>query len=265
MDFVLSTYLYLSIFPESLIASMLPPEEFGVYFALGTSKQSRGQAAFIEVDQRMRSDFFPLEDIEQRCQPHVDGQPKRSVYLSIYRVLEHIPLAALKSLYLVTDAGKVLELQKTDYVPEEQRQLHLYQELCPVTPRVASLFNPVEFCRFVTNREFPVSVPKLFFMEMVLHDLAIDPLLASADDLDYANIEHLRACLTGLVQHPEKPAKTVNRTMQREIAYDLIKNGFFIGDQEQFCYYPFPSPRELEEKHYEWWRSAQDLTYWDYK
>lgn len=235
---------------------MLPPEVFGVYLALGTSKQSRGQAIFIEVDANFKSDYFPLEDIGWRCRPHVNGEPKRSVYLSIYRVLEHIPLSALKNLFLVTEAGHVLELHKTDFLPDEQRQLHLYQELCPVTPLVASLFNPVEFCRYVTNRQFPVSVPKLFFIEMALNGWAIDPLLAPAENLQYANMEHLRACLAGLVQHPEKPAKTVNRTMQREIAYDLVKNGFFIGDQETLFYYPFPARQELESGHYAWWQSA---------
>jgi hypothetical protein len=34
-------HLYLSMIPEALIASMLTPEEFGVYYALGTAKKSR--------------------------------------------------------------------------------------------------------------------------------------------------------------------------------------------------------------------------------
>jgi len=117
----LAAYLYLSIFPESLIASMLPPEEFGVYFSTGTAKRSRGQALFLEIDRDFTSDYFNLDDVAQRCQPHIDGQPKRSVYLSIYRVLEHLPVSALKNLYLVSDEGKVLELPKIGRLPEEQR------------------------------------------------------------------------------------------------------------------------------------------------
>ena len=35
-------YLYLSIVPEALIASMLPPEEFGKYYAVGNKKRTRG-------------------------------------------------------------------------------------------------------------------------------------------------------------------------------------------------------------------------------
>jgi len=32
----METYLYLSLIPESLIASQLAPEEFGNYYAVGT-------------------------------------------------------------------------------------------------------------------------------------------------------------------------------------------------------------------------------------
>ena len=43
-------HYYLSLIPDSLIASMLPPEEFGSYYALGSHKRSRGQAIFFEID-----------------------------------------------------------------------------------------------------------------------------------------------------------------------------------------------------------------------
>ena len=36
------------------------------------------------------------------------SSPKRSVYLSAYRVLERVPLQAIGSLYLTTDDGRVL-------------------------------------------------------------------------------------------------------------------------------------------------------------
>ncbi len=43
-------YIYLSITPESLIGSMLPPDEFGAYLATGTKKRNKGQAIFFELD-----------------------------------------------------------------------------------------------------------------------------------------------------------------------------------------------------------------------
>jgi hypothetical protein len=242
--------------PESLIASMLPPADFGNYFATGMKKRARGQALFFQVDPNFSSAYFPMSDIEERCQPHVDGQPKRSVYLSIYRVLEHLPLEALLDLYLVTPNGAVLQVSPEPYPEDLRKELHLYQELCPVTPRIATSFNPREFCRFVTHPGYPISVPKLIFVELMLNGMAIDPYLAQPDDLPYSDIGHLRDCLIEVQQHPEKPTKTVIRYLQQDLLYRAIKNGFFIGDQEQFYYYPFPSFETLELQHGLWWQSA---------
>ena len=42
----MTIHFYLSLIPEALIASMLSPEEFGNYYAVGSKKKSRGQAMF---------------------------------------------------------------------------------------------------------------------------------------------------------------------------------------------------------------------------
>lgn len=252
----MKTYLYLSLMPESLIASMLPPEEFGNYFAVGTKKRTRGQAMFFEVDPNFKSDFFPLEHIEEKCIPHSDGTPKRSVYLSIYRVLEHVPMSQLRKLYLVTDDGRVLGLDKQEYVPSGEKELHLYQQLCPVNPRVASGLDPLQFCRFITDTSKNVSVPRLVFVELMLDDLAKDPVHAKINNIPYPNIDHLRDCLIGIQEKRDKATKTVIRYLQGDILYRTCKNGFFIGDQNEFFYYPLPSKEELEDKYYPWWRSA---------
>ena len=252
----MKTYLYLSLLPQSLVASMLPPEEFGNYYAVGTKKRTRGQAIFFEVDANFESDYFPLSDIEKKCVPHPDGKPKCSVYLSIYRVLVNVPMKQLKKLYLVTDDGRVLGIDKQEYKPPEGKELHLYQQIAPVNPRIASNYNPLEFCRFVTDMSHPVSVPRLVFADLILNGLSTDPVFASADNLPYANIDHLRDCLEGLQEHPEKPTKTVIRYLQGDILYRTIKSGFFIGDQNDFYFYPFPSREELESKYFTWWRSA---------
>ncbi len=89
----MTVHLYLSLIPEALIASMLPPQEFGVYYTVGYSKKMRGQAMFIELDPDFRHDFFPIEQGIARCVPHENGSLKKSVYIATYRVLEHIPLA----------------------------------------------------------------------------------------------------------------------------------------------------------------------------
>ncbi len=252
----MKNYLYLSLVPESLIASMLPPEEFGVYYAVGNKKRTRGQALFFEVDPaKLDQTAFPMEDIEKRCRPHEDGRPKHSVYLSIYRVLEHVPLEALMKMYLVTEDGRVLGLDSKPFVPSDKDSLHFYQELCPVTPRIVSKLDPAAFTKFITDRNQPVSVPRIAFVELILRDLRRDPNTADVDDLPYINIEHLRDCLRDLRNEFSKPTKTVIR-QGHDLLYRTIRGGFYIGDQTGLKYYPMPSRTELDSTHYTWWRSA---------
>ena len=83
----METHLYLSVMPEALIASQLSPPSFGTYYATGSEKKSRSQAMFFELDPDFRHPYFDIEAGLERLVPHEDGSPKRSVYISIYRVL----------------------------------------------------------------------------------------------------------------------------------------------------------------------------------
>ncbi|MBN1791003.1 MAG: hypothetical protein JW830_10940, partial [Bacteroidales bacterium] len=193
----MNTYIYLSVLPEALIASMLPPKDFAEYLATGTRKKTRGQAIFFEVDQDIARNLLPSEYINKRCVRKPDGSPKSSVYLSVYRALEHIPLRALRNLFLVTEDGRMLELRKGPYdlKTEKQKQLHLYQELCPVTPIIASNLSPSAFAKELTSESEQVYMPKLMFVELMLDQLALDPVRGSAQNLPYTDIGHLRDCL----------------------------------------------------------------------
>jgi hypothetical protein len=249
-------YLYLSLVPEGLIASMLPPNEFGNYLSVGTKKRTRGQAMFFEVDMESVKDIIPMDYINKRCVVQENNKPKNSVYLSIYRVLEMIPIKALIKLYLVTDDGRVIGLDKAEYKEKSDNRLHLYQELCPVTPRIASTLAPREFSLLMTDGSEKVSVPRLVFTELELGDLASNPEAAKIDNLPYSNIQHLRDCLLILKNNEDKDKKTIIRTFTKDLLYRTIKNGFFVGDKEDMIYFPFPTIEELESKHYAWWRSA---------
>lgn len=249
-------YLYFSVTPEALIASGLEPEKFGSYLAVGTQKRSRGQAVFFELDIDKVGDLVSKKYIEDNCKPRPDGTPKRTLYLSVYRVLDQIPLDALKSLYLATDDGRVLKLDKGEFNYEKNESLHLYQELCPVTPRIASTLNPVDFVKYVCDPNNNVSVPKLLTVQLDLGELANDPIAGKAEDLPYSNIYHLRDCLAGLLQNTSKFTKTVVRFFNGDIKYRTVKNGFFIGDKENCIFYPFPSKEDLNGKYFTWWKSA---------
>ena len=190
----MSKYIYLTCTPEALVASMLPPAGFGLYLSTGTKKRNRSQVMFFEVDLNKIEDLIDIDSLNRRCVAKEDGSPKSSVYLSVYRVLETIPTTALKSLYLTTDHGHVLELKRADYDKsrEPQNALHLYQELCPVTPLVASGLAPSVFLKKLTDGSTPIVLPKLFFVELKLGELATNPLSGSAEHLPYSNIGHLR-------------------------------------------------------------------------
>ena len=252
-------FLYLSATPEALIASMLSPKDFGNYLAIGTEKRTRGQAIFFEVDIAKVKDIIPMDYIKRRCVPQ-NGNPKKSVYVSIYRVLENLPLDSLKSLYLATDDGRVLELKQGKYIPDDNDLgLHLYQELMPVTPRVASSLNPKEFMQYMTGQVEQIILPKLFFVELWLDELATDPVNGSKENLPYPNIDHLRDCLIGIKKEPQKIKKTVIRFFQGDLLYRICKNGFFIGNKNMLLYYPFPEIEELRTIYYTWWRSASTI------
>jgi hypothetical protein len=253
----MSKYIYLTCNPEALVASMLPPEGFGLYLSTGTKKRNKGQAIFFEVDQGKIESLIDMDSLNKRCVAKPDGSPKSSVYLSVYKVLETIPVAALKSLYLTTDHGCVLELKKAVYdkTREPNNALHLYQELCPVNPLVASSLAPSVFLKRLTDGSIPIVLPKLFFVELKLGELATNPLSGSAEHLPYPNIGHLRDCLEILKGEYEKHMKTVHRIFSGELLYRTIDTGFYVGAKDEIAYYPYPKMAELENLNYNFFRA----------
>ena len=254
------THLYLSLIPQALIASMLPPEEFGSYYAVGRQLHVQGEAIFFELDPEFRSYDFPFNVVEEKCVPGPNGEPKESVYLGIYRVLSRVPVAALGDLFLVTGDGQTLRLKRREYQAHAPRELHLYQEFCPITPMVASQLEPREFCRFITDPTQPIHVPRIVFSELMLHELATDPEKGRSDDLPYRELDHLRDCLQEL-KATGKRTKLVLKQVHEGVLYRMVEGGFYVGDQHDFAFYAYPSPEELESEHRFWWRSAQHLPF----
>jgi len=242
--------------PEALIVSMLTPEEFGVYYAVGSLKKSRGQAIFFEIDPDFRSDEFQIEEALKRCVPHEDGTPKRSLYVSVYRVLERIPLKTLRKLYLVTQDGRTLGIEKSVQLPKEEEGMHLYREISPVNPLVVSTLNPKAFYELIVrNPTSLIKLPAVCFAELKLGALADDPQNGDIGDLPYENIYHIRDCLLEL-RTKYVHSKMVDRTPSGGIPYRTIKHGFFVGNEKELVHYPIPTQEELIKEHYSWWRSA---------
>jgi len=253
----MSKFIYLTATPEALIASMLSPEQFGEYLYTGTKKTNKGQVIFFEIDLGQIEKLIDMDSLNRRCVAKPDGSPKSSVYLSVYKVLEMIPLSAIKSLYLTTDNGHTLELKKTpiNLGPEDENRLYLYQELCPVSPMIASDLTPSAFLKRLTDGSTPIVLPKLFFVELKLGNLAFNPPKGSIDYLPYSNVGHLKDCLEILRGEYEKRMKTVQRMFSGSLLYRTIESGFYIGSKDEIIYYPYPSLSELEQINYAFFRS----------
>ena len=252
-------HLYLSVMPEALIASQLTPEQFGAYYATGSQKKSRSMAMFFELDTDYRNEFFDTEAGLRRLVPHEDGAPKRSVYISVYRVIEHVAPSAVKRLYLTTQDGRTLGLDAAESIPQCEVGMHLYQEIAPVHPRVVSSLCPPDFYDFLYDpTKSMVTVPALCFVELTLGGLAQDPEFGSAQGLPYGDLDHYRECLLELGSgNKTAPVKIVDRIHKSEFHFRTIHSGCYLGSGPDLLFFPMPSADELHTTYYKWWRSAQ--------
>ncbi|HPX25850.1 MAG TPA: hypothetical protein PLG87_03515 [Treponemataceae bacterium] len=250
-------HMYLSLMPEALIISQLPPEEFGSYYSVGPELKTQGQALFFEIDPSYRDPFFQIDNALSLCIPHSDsGKPKRSVYCAVYRVVEHIPVSALGKLYLVTKDGRTLGIDHSKFIPEDEAGLHLYHEIAPLHPLVVSTLGPKAFHSFfMGDSKKNIAVPALCWVECRLGELAINPEFGDVKDLPYENIDHLRNCLIQL-KTKNVVTKIVDRLNPTSFAYRTIQNGIFYGSGKDLAMFPLPSIDELKKDHYQWWRSA---------
>lgn len=248
-------YYMLCYRSEALIASHLEPEAFGLYMSVGTQKNTRGNVLFFEIDRNLKSDYFSVSDIEQRCLPAPDGSPKKSKYISIYRVLEHLDLSVFGRLYLSTADGRVMHLEASDTYREEDEApgANLYQELCPVNPMVVSPLAPSKFIRFMTSPDNPVHLPRLFFADMLLDRDSHGHL---AGYLPYEDTDHIMDCIREV--EAGKETKTISRTPHIHGFFRTIRRGFFLGDQSGLKFYKYPAIDELEVEHAAWWHSASE-------
>ena len=49
--------------------------------------------------------------------------------------------------------------------------------------------------------------------------------------------------------------KTVTRFYHGSLLFRTIKSGFYVGDQQNMLYYPYPAMAELEAINYEFFRA----------
>ena len=253
----MKAYLYLSLIPEALIASHLAPEEYGSYLAIGARRRSRGQAVFFKLSDGYTNARLAALGVNTDLERPFPRAPRRSCYLSVYRVLEETPIEALESLHLATSDGRVLTLRPSDYTPESGSHFHLYQEFCPATPRIVSRLEPKALGEHITGTQHRVTLPAVVFADLRLDSLADNAEARGVDDLPYANLEHLRDCLRELEEKPNKATKTVIRFLQQDVLFRTLHRGFYVASRGgKFRFFRMPSREELETVYHAWWRSA---------
>jgi hypothetical protein len=252
----MSLHLYFSLIPEALIASMLPPEQFGQYYATGHKFKSKGQAVFFEIDPAYRHAFFDIEGCYARCVTKADGTPKNSVYISMYRVMEHLAVSAMGKLYLTTAMGATLGLARGTGLPKVLPELHMYQDLAPINSLVVSALDPAGYYADITTKpSHSFSFPGMCFVELELGPLARDPENGQEGDLPYSFMQHLREALMELAPG-SKQNKLVHRVHSLEFPFRMVKNGFFVGVGNELVFYPMLSQAVLRKDYSNWWRSA---------
>ena len=253
----MESHLYLSLIPEALILSQLPPDKFGTYLATGSKRQIEGPAVFFEVDQTADLSGFHMDEARARCVLHRDGSPRKSVYMAVFNVLPRVPLEALRRVYLTTPSGLTLGLDPVPWTGDGHDRFFLYQELGPVYPRVASSLGPKGFCDLVTSPDKLVSLPRLAFIDLNLGSLATDTDIQLDGSVPYQNVEHLRECLRALRDHPARMTKIVYRGMRPDILFSMVRSGLFVGDTHGLRFFPMPTEDSLEADHSLWWHSAR--------
>jgi hypothetical protein len=252
----MSIHYYLSIFPvEAFIASQLDPEDFGTYMATGSKVGSLERIMFIETDGGF-GDYFDWDYAEKQCVPHPDGSPKHSVYLSVYRVLEHIPLSAMKALFLTTKDGRTLKLDYGPYAESKKNKgYHIYQELSPINPLVVSTLDPKEFGFFMTSGKSKIYAPKIMFTDLKIIDFDNMETSGNIGPTYDKNLEHLKSCIDAVVTK-EKQTKTIERSHIESFSYQSIDRGVYVCDSENIVSFPMKSEEELNQHYYEWAKSA---------
>lgn len=249
-------YYYMALFPtEALIASMLAPEQFGSYMATGYKSGSHEQLIFAEIEGEFGTEF-DWDYAKEKTVPHEDGKPKYSVYLSIYRVLERVPLSKMKKLYLTTSDGRTLGLEKSEFPKfEGKKPYYLYQDLCPVNPLVISAFEPKAFGEYMVNKNVKISLPALFFCDMKVVDMNNLEHSGHIGPIYDRNLGHLNECIKSVTVRG-KETKMIERTFAGKFTFQIVDQGFALFNADEKVWYQMPTKEEFETKYYYWASSA---------
>ena len=257
-------HLYMIIFPNNaLLASQLEPKDFAKHYAVGTAKHYQNKVIFAEIDINFRDPYFAIDEYLAQTVPHKDGSPKKTKFVAIYAVLEHIDLKAIQKLYLVTPSGKALDLEPGPYTAiNEPGYVRIYQEITPLQNLIGSNLDQRQFGKWLTRETRSKGCPKICFTQI---DFDVDGFLEENKDRTIITSpipEHhpwrLYDCLRQLRANPEMKTKTISLgSLLRQLSYCKIRHGIWFVDGDELLFFPMPVCEDLEERYYGWWREVR--------
>jgi hypothetical protein len=252
-------HYYLTVFPnELLVASMLNPEQFGFYLATSIKTGFHEQLMFVQLKGEFGQDFDWAYAREVTV-PHENGDPKNSVYLSVYRVLERTPLDQLGTLYMTTPDGRTMGLEQSAF-PETCRKapFYVYQDLCPVHPLVISSLPVKEFGEYMVSEQFKISLPALCYCDLDVMSAQEEEETGHIGKLYDHKYKHLQRCIEAVTVRGKK-TKIMERTFAGRFTFQSVKTGFAFVKKGEKVWYAMPSREDLMNNHYDWARSAMIL------
>ncbi|MCX6553295.1 MAG: hypothetical protein NTY02_20200 [Acidobacteria bacterium] len=255
-------HLYLILHPnEALVASQLSPEEFGSHYSIGSARHFTGKVIFAEVDINYRHEYLRIDEYLGYTESGRPGKPKRTKFVKSYRVLEHIDIAAMHKLYVVTTDGAVLGLDpgQEPVDPGRRGRVRVYQEICPLRLVVASSLEPQQFGKYITAGTWSKGAPRIFFTQWDIDAEAVvktnDVRSFSMGPLPNVNPTNLPTAIKELAEDPTKKTKTVSLNPSLDLmSYKNIQPGFWFADENAVKFYRMPTMEELHDKHRSFWR-----------
>lgn len=254
--------LYQILYPnQALVASQLSPDAFARHYLIGSIRHYTGKLVFAEIDSNFRHPYFNIEEGLKGLVPHQDGAPKRTKFISSYRVMEHMDFDSIKALYLSTSEAHLLELKPQSYDKVHKSGfLRTFAEIAPLSMLVMSPMDMREFGQYITQPGNAKGCPKLFYTQL---ELNVEEFLKNFESnpfmhapFPFLHPSKLRDAIQSMSLDKEKKTKGLALSCPLDqISFKMIRHGFMFASQEKTKFFPMPSLQEMEAKHFQFWRN----------
>lgn len=258
--------VYVILHPnQALIVSQLPPSEFALHYQARSRSQSPNKLLFFELDSTFDHPYFGLQDALNALARHSSSSPKRTKFVSCYRVLEHLSPSAVKELYISTEEGFIMPLHPAPVISAksqttEVERLRIFAEICPLSVLALTRLGPGQFGRLITTPPFVKGAPAIFFTQI---NMDISDFIARYNKnpfvpcpLPSVHPGRLAEAVSEFDTYPDKLVKGLCLSSSLdELSYKHIKHGFWFVAGSESVFFNMPSASEIESHNFKFWRS----------